>query len=262
MPSPFPGMDPYLEDRTLWPDVHHRLISVISEFLSPKLRPAYFAQIEERVYVMEDDGERHRLIVPDVSVIELDTFEDATGGATAVAVAPVFTATAAEIDVHEAYIEIRDAASRVVVTVIEVLSPANKERGSSGFESYERKRNEVLRSRANFVEIDLLRDGFRPPFSGGFPKTEYRVHVSKPDERPNGWVWPIRLADRLPTIEIPLRTGMASVPLDLQHLIELTYERAGYDLILDYSKPPPVPLSSLQGAWTNRVLAVKTAVSG
>ncbi|MCK4452049.1 MAG: DUF4058 family protein [Anaerolineae bacterium] len=29
MPSPFPGMDPYLEYPVRWPDVHHSLITYI-----------------------------------------------------------------------------------------------------------------------------------------------------------------------------------------------------------------------------------------
>ena len=55
MLSPFPGMDPYLEDPGSWPDLHHRLISAASDQLNAQLRPRYLARIEERVYV--DDGE-------------------------------------------------------------------------------------------------------------------------------------------------------------------------------------------------------------
>ncbi|HID51529.1 MAG TPA: DUF4058 family protein, partial [Anaerolineae bacterium] len=47
MPSPFPGMDPYLEDRAIWPDVHATLITYIREVLQPQLRPKYIARIGE-----------------------------------------------------------------------------------------------------------------------------------------------------------------------------------------------------------------------
>jgi len=53
MPSPFPGMDPYLEDPTLWPDVHQRLITYIADALQPHIRPRYHARIGERLYVVE-----------------------------------------------------------------------------------------------------------------------------------------------------------------------------------------------------------------
>ena len=160
-----------------------------------------------------------------------------------------------EVEVHEARIEIRDAASREVVTVLEVLSPANKDRGSTGFESYNRKREEVLHSRSSFVEIDLLRDGFRYPIGGRFPAGEYRVHVSKQYERPRGWVWPIRLFDPLPTVQIPLCKGEAEVDLDLQNVLSLVYDRAGYDLILDYAKPPTVALPESAQAWAGRIFS-------
>jgi hypothetical protein len=248
-------MDPYLEAPTLWPDVHLRLISVIGELLSPRLRPAYFAQIEERVYVAQESNERERLIVPDVTVIEVDPFAESSGGGTAVATAPFQAMTMTEVEVHEARIEIQDAASRDVVTVIEVLTPANKDRTSKGLESYDQKRDDILHSKSSLVEIDLLRDGFRYPIGGRFPAGEYRVHVCKYFERPYGWVWPIRLPDRLPTIRIPLRKGEAEVDLDLQAALNLVYDRAGYDLILDYTKPPTVELPDRAQEWAGRILS-------
>lgn len=44
MPSPFPGMDPYLEGY-LWPDVHNALASKIRQLLTPLLRPRYTARL-------------------------------------------------------------------------------------------------------------------------------------------------------------------------------------------------------------------------
>ncbi len=66
MPSPFPGMDPYLEDPTLWRDLHQRLITYIADALQPQVRPRYRAQIEERLYVVQS----RRSIYPDVRVIQ------------------------------------------------------------------------------------------------------------------------------------------------------------------------------------------------
>lgn len=263
MPSPFPGMDPYLEDPTLWPDVHLRLINLIGESLLPGLRPAYFAQFEERVYVTTETETRRRVIVPDVSIVQMDTFElPWSSEGTGVATAPMPVMLEEEIEVHEARVEIRDAASREIVTVIEVLSPANKARNSSGFESYDQKRREVLHSSANFVEIDLLREGYRYNLPGRHvPATEYRVHVSKAHERPKGWVWPIRLVTPLPAIRIPLRKGDADVKLDLQKLLDTTYERAGYDLIVNYAQPLALPLSEAGQKWIEQILASKHAAT-
>src|SRR5437763_15907809 len=68
MPSPFPGMDPYLEAPELWPDVHHRLISEIQAALVPQLRPRYVARVELRVYTSDYDDPGLEVLIPDVRV--------------------------------------------------------------------------------------------------------------------------------------------------------------------------------------------------
>ncbi|MGH7202448.1 MAG: DUF4058 family protein, partial [Planctomycetaceae bacterium] len=68
MPSPFPGMDPYLEDPSLWPDVHHNLISEIQAVLNRAITPKYHARIEERVYISDEDDPGRAVIIPDVKV--------------------------------------------------------------------------------------------------------------------------------------------------------------------------------------------------
>src|SRR6516164_1643463 len=68
MPSPFPGMDPYLETPDLWPDVHHELISQIRHQLNPRLRPKYVARVELRVYISDDDDPGRKVIIPDVRI--------------------------------------------------------------------------------------------------------------------------------------------------------------------------------------------------
>jgi len=55
MPSPFPGMDPYLEISELWPEVHSRLIVAIADAIAPLIRPKYLVAIENRVYLSEPD---------------------------------------------------------------------------------------------------------------------------------------------------------------------------------------------------------------
>lgn len=55
MQSPFPGMDPYLESPTLWPDVHRGLISEMQAMLNRRLRPQYHVRVEERVYIPNEN---------------------------------------------------------------------------------------------------------------------------------------------------------------------------------------------------------------
>ncbi len=68
MPSPFPGMDPYLETPDLWPDVHHELISQIRQVLNPALRPRYVARVELRLYVSDDDDPGRDVLILDVRI--------------------------------------------------------------------------------------------------------------------------------------------------------------------------------------------------
>lgn len=261
MPSPFPGMDPYLERPGLWPDVHHRLISVASDLLLPHIRPRYFVRIEERVYVSDEDDPGRRVIAPDLRLVErpevgrLPTRAEGVGG-TAV-VEPVEVVTLLTEEVHEARLEIIDRERDQVVTVIEFVSPTNKTANSRGRESYLRKRLEVMTSPTHWVEIDLLRQGQPVIRRSGVPSFDYAVHVSRDERRPRGRIWPIRLPDPLPVIDIPLRKDDGDVPLDLQSVLNTVYDRAGYDLQLNYRDESDPPLAPEQAAWADTLLRGK-----
>jgi hypothetical protein len=276
MPSPFPGMDPYLESPGLWPDVHARLINAISDVLTERVMDRYVVRIEERLYIdrpFRDDEARVR--VADVAIgVRGGPRGAMTGGAqlasssssmSSVAVAEVDVAEPIEIvggggvEVREGYLTIRDRADRAVVTVIEVLSPANKARGP-GLASYTAKREEVLASDASLVEIDLLREGVRcEPSARGRVGVghQYEVFVSRATARPRGLVWPIRLDQRLPVIPVPLRGDDPDAPLGLRAALDLAYDRARYDLDLDYEADPDPPLDEAWSAWADAVLRAK-----
>ncbi len=209
MPSPFPGMDPYLEEPGLWPDVHHGIISYTQELLTRLLRPKYYVRVEERVYLSDESDPGRRVIIPDIRIADRPEWQGGplpSGGADALAVAESVVVTSLfEEDIHEARLEIIDREQRRVVTVIEVVSPTNKVRGSRGRDSYLQKRAEVFNSPSHMVEIDLLRDGDPLPFQEAAPPHDYLVHVSVRELRPQGRAWPILLPQRLPVVEVPLR---------------------------------------------------------
>ena len=217
MPSPFPGMDPYLEEPGLWPDVHHGLISEMQAQLNEQLRPKYHVRVEERVYISDENDPGRSVIIPDLKVRQVSESEpvatQSSQAITGAVVEPVVPTTLIEDELHEASLEIIDRAQRSVVTVIEVLSPSNKIVGSRARTSYEQKRNEVMHSPSHFVEIDLLRDGVSLHTREALPTTDYYIHVSR---RPKGVVWPIQIPQRLPKIDVPLLPGDPDVKLDLQ----------------------------------------------
>jgi len=175
---------------------------------------------------------------------------------------PIEAITLIEEEIRESYIEIVDRVERSVVTVIEVLSPTNKVAGSRGRESYERKRHEVMTSPSHLVEIDLLRQGLPIPVYGGIPPHEYLVHVSAFGRRPKARLWPIRLSQKLPPISIPLKPEDGSVALDLQAVLNTAYDRAGYDLEIDYRADPVPPLEGEWNTWAQRLLQQKGVRAG
>lgn len=248
MPSPFPGMDPYLEG-SLWMTVHSQLSAEIARQLAPKLRPRYLALTTERfVWAMpESVAVATTSLYPDVSVVETPRREALESG-TVVATAPIQLATAMPESVPHMSVEIRDAATRQLVTAIEVLSPTNK-RGE-GREEYLAKRGRILLSTAHLLEIDLLREGQRVPMREPLPPADYFVFLSRAENRPLPDVWAIHLDAPLPVVPIPLLPGDADVTLDLQQAFTTIYDLLGYDLAVDYSLPPEVPVRGESAKWT------------
>jgi hypothetical protein len=257
-------MDPYLEDVGLWPDVHHELISVSRELLNKLLRPKYHVRVEERVYISDEYDPGRQVIIPDLRVAGTGqngpvpaspvSGPDESGVAVA---EPVELTTLIEDEIHETRLEVINREQRMVVTVIEVLSPTNKVAGSRGRASYEEKRAEVMKSPSHFVEIDLLRAGVALGARERVPPADYYVHVSLQDRRPKGRVWPILLPQRLPEIPVPLRPEDQDVPLDLQQVLATAYDRAGYDLELDYRQEPVPPLPGNYVEWADGLLRSK-----
>ncbi|MEZ6131839.1 MAG: DUF4058 family protein [Planctomycetaceae bacterium] len=262
MQSPFPGMDPYLEAPALWPDVHHGLISEMQAALNRRLRPQYHVRVEERVYISDENDPGRKAIIPDLKVVQKRGQEPIAKwpeGCSALSVPDLFSAIAVaeplvlttliEEEIHEARLEVFDTNQQSVVTVIELLSPTNKIAGSRGRASYEQKRREVMPSSSHFVEIDLLRDCDHLHTRELLPAGDYFVHVSRKDRRPKGYVWPILLPQRLPVIGIPLKEGDGDVELDLQSVLATAYDRAAYDLQIDYRQEPTPPLSAKFAEW-------------
>jgi hypothetical protein len=255
-------MDPYLEDPALSPDVHHELISEIRSMLNQQVRPRYYAQIEERVYISDDTDPGRKVIIPDLRV-HRGTGKRAKNqqGVGALQVAEAVEVThLLDSEIREGYVKVMDREKGSVVTIIEILSPANKVRGASGRRDYLRKRKDVLASSTHLVEIDLLRSGLGVFPRENVPEHDYLVHMSRAAEDRRAWVWPIYLEQKLPVIGIPLRQPDPDAKLDLQALMGTVYDRAGYDLMVDYGKQPAVPLKGEHKDWAAGVLRTKGIV--
>jgi hypothetical protein len=251
-------MDPYLETPDLWPDVHHEMISQIRAALNPVLRPHYIARVELRVYRTDQDDPGLEVLVPDVRVETGSRRQDANRHECTSAVAEAEPLTLLLIDeIEEARLEIRHRESGGLVTVIEVLSPSNKVRGSYGRASFMDKRREILASVVHWVEIDLLRAGEPSVTRPQLIPSDYRIMVCRGDKRPRGHYWPVSVRQALPVIGIPLRGQDPDAPLDLNAVLCTAYDRAAYDVSIDYRREPEPPFSADDRAWAHELLRAR-----
>jgi hypothetical protein len=266
MPSPFPGMDPYLEDPVRWPDMHQGLITYIRDALSPQIRPNYFARMGERVYVISPP----HAMYPDVMLVQRAARETTTTYAP-VSVAEVKPASAAEtkpiiitlppVEHREPFIEIVHAAGEEIVTVIEVLSPSNKMDGERRAQ-YRVKQKQILESAAHLIEIDLLASGqwsiaIPVEARAQLPPHRYIISAHRATARYEFEVYPIPLASALPRVNVPLRAPDADVVLELQAVLTQCYANGGYDGLIDYRRPPRALLSPEEAAWVDGLLRGK-----
>lgn len=253
MPSPFPGIDPYLEAGGFWESFHTQLVVRIVDNLQPQLVPRYVARPTEREGVLL----AARSIVPDVRIHQ--TSSSAARGETVV-LNPLEPRVVqlVEEEYVETRVEIRHRPSAQLVTVIEVISPSNKQSGE-GNRLYTRKQADLLEAPVNLVEIDLLRGGRHtvavPPDSlVEHEPYDFLISIHRAGARGRFEVYPLQLEARLPPIRIPLLAEDADAALDLGAVYQQAYDAGYYHLDIDYTQDPQPPLPTSQAAWLAAVL--------
>ena len=265
MPSPFPGMDPYLEEPRRWPDVHQSLITYIRDALQPAVRPRYFARMGERVYIMNPP----RAIAPDIFLIKRPVPD--VGGRRVREPMVSYGVPALEADVpllidmppveyREPFVEVVQGDGEVV-TVIEVLSPANK--------TPARVTANIAANRSNcwqalyiWWKLTCSRPVCRRCWS---PRASWlRCHLCQPHRylisvrrgtEPDRFeTYPVSLPNRLPRIRVPLTAPDPDVVLDIPMIFNQCYDNGGYADLIDYQQEPTAPLSPDETAWLNVLL--------
>ena len=266
MPSPFPGMNPYLEYPVFWSSFHTRLMVAIADTMAPILRPNnYYIEVETRTYNEQEDGEdedEDLLVgIPDAAVLSASSSKQprdtvlSDTGTTLTQSRPQPITLPMPTTVKERYLEVREAGTDAVITVIEVLSPKKKKRGK-GRVAYERKRSRILGSLSNLIEIDLLRGN--PPMTmlGSVQPTHYRIVVSRSEQRPTADLYGFNLQEPIPSFPLPLKPENQEPTVDLQEIVHGVCDRAGYDARIDYRQPVPAPaLAKVDQQWMNELLA-------
>ena len=257
---PFPGVDPFLESQ-YWRDFHSTFITDIRDALRGQLPYDYVVTVEERV-LLHSGGEEpeERSLIADGAVRQKPEVEPAPGGGAAVA-EPIASSgtsyslmTLPDLDGHtQPYVEVRDSLTNQLVTVIELLSPANKI--GDGRDEYLAKRNALIHSSIHLVELDLLRGGRRLPMTTPLPPSDFYAIVSDSGQRPEAAVHHWSLPDDLPTVQVPLRSFRKYATLQLGRMFRDRHARSGYRHTLDYGRPLTPRLPSNHAAWVADRLA-------
>ena len=221
MPSPFPGMDPYLEDEPLWPLFHHQLITCLYQILLPGLVDRYRARVGQRHYVTEQ---------------------------------PLFTSVVRE-EHHEEYIEIRQRSDGRLVTLVDAVGPANKTT-EEGRQAYLAKRREGKSSGASLVEIDLVLQG-QPMLEysrDGLPDWDYAVTVTRSSQPDRFEIYTTTLQKRLPRFRLPLAGDDRDTVVDLHTTFNRSYDQGSFAGKIDYLRDPSVPMSVEDRRWLTDLL--------
>lgn len=224
----------------------------ICDQVQPLLSPRYMAVLAPYIAYEAIAIASTRVIVPDVGVLDRD---ELGSGREAVAIAPAPLTGLLAVPTRYHRIELRTISDEQLVTVIEVLSPANKCPGQDGADAYERKRRDILMSSVHLLELDLLRGGRRPLLVTPLPDAPYFITLSRVERRPEVEIWPLALDEPLPVVPVPLQAGEADVPLDLAGALAYIYRSARYDLRINYRMAPPPPaLPPATAAWLEQHL--------
>jgi len=253
MPSPFPGMDPYLEDPAFWSDFHASFLPYLRDAINERLPDNYEARLDEKVNLTERSPDRIKLLEPDLAVSQDQALTPGTTPAVGVATLEPMTIPHLPIEEeeHERWIEILHRPERSLVTVLELLSPANKE--EPGFRRYLDKRNGLLWwHNVHLVEVDLLLRGRRLPLRDPLPAGDYYIMISRGDRRPDCQVYAWTLRQPLPSLPVPLRAPDPDLTIDLETVFTTAYDRGRYRRSLPYSTPLGARLTPEMREWVQQ----------
>jgi hypothetical protein len=265
-------MDPFLEHPAFYHSLHQAMIVCFREQLQPLFSEPYYADMEDRTWIEMTEQTRHA--EQDVNVLRGDQPSRRKPEQGGIAVAEAATTKPVVITIphheeHESYLNVyaRLDDREIVVTTIEVLSPANKTTGATGRSPYVEKQQQGLRGETHLIEIDLLRCGTHSTaipldrLKARIPTFDYHVCIKHFDNLEDYLIYPVLLPERLPIIAVPLLPGDGFVPLDLQKALDRSYDTGPYSRRVRYTDPVPGPaLSEERAKWLQQVLRDKKLV--
>jgi hypothetical protein len=262
MPSPFPGMDPYLEGY-LWPDVHQALPTKLRQLLAPLVAPRYVARLEISIVKDTSSEKEAGIMYPDLEVlleresVQYSSKQEPTGRGPASQITPSALAVPVlpVMRVKLVSVQLRTVDNNQLVTSIEIVSPVNKRQ--PGRFPYRKKRLKLIARGVHLIEIDLLRRGKRVIPGKGVPSCDYLLGCTRAGLGRTE-LWPLSVRDPLPVVPVPLLDPDADVPLKLGEALTAIYDEARYDLSIDYDAPPPPPkFGPEESKWMTELMRAK-----
>jgi hypothetical protein len=214
-------MDPYLENDAIWPAFHKQFVASLYQILLPGLVDRYRARVGQRCYTTE-----HAL----------------------------FTSVIREEQVEE-FLEIRQRGDGRLVTLIDIVSPANKQT-RPGREAYLDLRRTCRGQNASLVEIDLLLRG-QPMLDysrDGLPEWDYAVTVTRSTQSERYEIYTSTLQKRLPRFKMPLAADDRDTVVDLQACFARCYDQGSFADAIDYGRDPNAPLDDQDRRWLDDLL--------
>jgi hypothetical protein len=250
-------MNPYLESPELWSEFHSRMIVAIADALDDLLSRDYRVAVEKRVYLSQNDSTL-LIGIPDVAVVAAQPELPTPPRSITTIAEPLTVELPALEEIQERYLEIREGSTGVVITAIELLSPKNK-RSGEGRNAYLQKRQQTLSSSTHWVEIDLLRAGEPMPLVGVL-RSDYRILVSRSQERPQAQLYAFGLRQPIPAFPIPLRPEESEPVLELQPLLHRVYDRARFNMAISYQQPPSPKPSADDWTWLQSLYCANSQI--
>lgn len=248
MPVMFPGMNPYLEHPDLWPEIHPQFVAALADLLQKEVADRYNVIIRKRVYRVSGED----------SLVVGHPSQDPSSDAVSDAQQPIPTYIAVPQTIQEDYIEIVDHKIGTTVTIVETLTP-QKKRPGRGRENYEQRCEAIFGGDAHFVEIDLLR-GWEPISAYGPSDMDYRVLVSRSNQRPKAEMYTWQVDAPIPPLTLPIsrpqdgEDAQASCTVDLKQALDDACAGSTYDFSINYERDPIPPLHPEANQWLATLL--------
>lgn len=241
MPSPFPGIDPFIESSNRWNDFHHGMLVAMRTQMNAGLPPEFIARLGTRVQMTAED------VPPSANSKALSTASHMNGPHR------LPQDMGAPGAYEQLFIDVLHVPRQRTVAHVEMLCPPNKA-GCNDRTAYLATRRDLVHHGVNLVEIDLLLQGERLPMLAPLPRGNYYAFVTRSVSPSNCDIYSWSIRDPLPVVPVPIDDEGREIGLNVAAAFSDTYEHGRYDRVLQYDTPPSF-LNAEDQEWVAKVFS-------